>query len=224
MSSKLIALIPARMGSQRLKRKNLREIDGVPLITHAIRKCVAARVFDSIFVNSENLHFQKIAESEGVRFHQRPAELGNSTATSEQYIAEFLEQHKCERLVQVHSIAPLLSVSDIRRFAEAFAKSDSDVLLCVTREQIECLYGGRPINFSLDEKTNSQDLTPVERVTWSITGWKRGKYLEAVTSGRCATYHGKVGTFNVDRAAGHIIQTEEDLQIAQALWSLKSDE
>ena len=33
-----IAMIPARMGSQRLKQKHLRELGGVPLITHAIHK------------------------------------------------------------------------------------------------------------------------------------------------------------------------------------------
>ena len=45
------ALFPARMGSQRLVRKNLRESGGVPLITRAILKCKAVMVFNEIWVN-----------------------------------------------------------------------------------------------------------------------------------------------------------------------------
>ena len=56
-----IAMIPARMGSQRLKQKNLRTLAGLPLITHAIRKCKAAHVFDEIWVNSEHERFGEIA-------------------------------------------------------------------------------------------------------------------------------------------------------------------
>jgi len=47
-------MIPARMGSQRLKLKSLRDLGGVPLITRAIRKCMAAGVFGEIWVNSEH--------------------------------------------------------------------------------------------------------------------------------------------------------------------------
>ena len=53
----VLAMIPARMGSQRLKRKNLRELGGVPLIIRAIRKCLAAGVFDEVWVNSEHPTF-----------------------------------------------------------------------------------------------------------------------------------------------------------------------
>jgi CMP-N-acetylneuraminic acid synthetase len=88
----VIAMIPARMGSQRLKHKNLRELAAVPLITRAILKCRAAKVLDEIWVNSEPPSFGDIAASEGVRFHQRPEALGNNQATSEQHVAEFLEQ------------------------------------------------------------------------------------------------------------------------------------
>ena len=62
----IIAMIPARMGSQRLKKKNLRELHGVPLITRAIRKCKEAQVFDEIWVNSENIQFGEIAALEEV--------------------------------------------------------------------------------------------------------------------------------------------------------------
>ncbi len=47
------ALIPARMGSQRLVRKNLRKLGGVPLITRSIFKFKAAMVFNEIRVNSD---------------------------------------------------------------------------------------------------------------------------------------------------------------------------
>lgn len=213
-------MIPARMGSQRLTRKNLRELHGVPLIVRAIRKCQEAGVFDEVWVNSEHPDFGPIAEAEGARFHRRPEHLGNDQATSEQFVAEFLEHHACERLFQVHSIAPLLTVADVRGFVTAMAESDLDVLLSVVEEQLECAYRGQPVNFTYAEKTNSQDLDPIQRIVWSITGWRRTPYLEAIRGGGCATYAGRVGFFPVNRMAGHVIKTEEDLCIAEALFPI----
>ena len=89
----LIAMIPARMGSQRLKQKNLRKINGVTLIAHAIRKAKAAGVFDEIWVNSEHPTFGDIASQEGVFFHRRPDVLASNTATSEDFVYEFLTNH-----------------------------------------------------------------------------------------------------------------------------------
>lgn len=212
------------MGSQRLKRKNLRELNGVPLITRAIRKCKAADVFDAIWVNSEHPAFGEIAAAEGVSFHQRPEALGNNQATSEQYIAEFLENHPCDFVVQVHSIAPLLTVEEIRSFVSALRGSDLDGLLAADLVQIECAYRGRPVNFSFAEKTNSQDLEPVQRLTWSITAWRRSTYLAAVGAGQCATYAGRIGFHPVSALAGHVIKTEQDLRIAEALLPLLEKE
>jgi len=219
-NKKIIAMIPARMGSQRLKQKNLREIDGVPIITRAIRRCQDACIFDEIWVNSEHPYFGEIAKQEGVLFHQRPEELGRNTATSEQYIYEFLKNHDGEFLIQVHSIAPLLTTEEIKGFAAFFPNSPYDVLLSIVNEQIECSYGGKPVNFTYEEKTNSQDLAPVQRITWSITGWKRSTYLKAFESGKCATYSGAVGYYPISRMAGLIIKTEEDLKMAEALHPL----
>lgn len=215
-----IAMIPARMGSQRLKQKNLREIDGIPIITHAIRKAKAASIFNEIWVNSEDIAFKKIAEAEGVFFHHRPNELANNQATSEQYIYEFLKKHPCDVLIQIHSIAPLLSAKEIKNFVEYFHKNSFDVLLSVVEEQIECAYKDKPINFSFDQKTNSQELIPIQRITWSISGWRTLGYIKAYEQGKCATYFGQIGFFPISRSAGHIIKTEEDLKIASALKAI----
>jgi CMP-N-acetylneuraminic acid synthetase len=216
-----LAMIPARMGSQRLKQKNLRELGGVPTIVRAIRKCQTAGCFDAIWVNSEHDAFGEIAAAEGVHFHKRPEHLANNTATSEDFVNEFLQAQPCDRVFQVHSIAPLLTAAQVREFVDAMIASDVDTLLSCTHEQIECALDGEPVNFSFTEKTNSQELRPVQRISWSITGWRRDTYLAAFEAGKTATYSGTIGFHVLDRLAGHIIKTEEDLQIAEALLPLR---
>jgi len=216
----ITAMIPARMGSQRLPRKNLRELGGIPLITRAIRKSKETNIFDEIWVNSEHSSFADVAKSEGVSFHKRPSELASNTATSEDFVYEFLQQHPCDYLIQIHSIAPLLAAKTVKKFVETLVNSDADVLLSVVKEQIECACDDKPINFSFESKINSQELKPIQRVTWSISGWRSANYTAAYESKQCATYAGKVAFFPIDRLAGHIIKREEDLKIAEALLPL----
>ena len=159
--------------------------------------------------------------AEGVHFHQRPEALGNNQATSEQFVAEFLTKHPCDFVFQVHSIAPLLTVDEVRRFVQAMAGDQYDALLSYEAIGIECALAGQPVNFTFAQKTNSQELTPVQRIAWSITGWRRSTYLEAALAGRCATYAGRVGFFQVDHLAAHVIKTEEDLQLAEAINHLR---
>jgi CMP-N-acetylneuraminic acid synthetase len=217
---KIIAMIPARLGSQRLKQKNLRTIAGAPLIVHAIRKCKAAEVFDEIWVNTEADEIGQYARQEGVGYHKRSPELANNQATSEDFVEEFLQKHSCDYVVQVHSIAPLLTVNEVREFVELLKKDQPDALFSTTAHRLECLCEGKPVNFTFQEKTNSQDLAPVQEITWSITAWRRKSFLAARSAGSTATYAGNRQFFPVDRLAGLVIKTEVDLQQAEALWSL----
>ena len=95
--------------------------------------------------------------------------------------------------------------------------SEADVFLSCIEDQIEVSYQNVPVNFTFNEKTNSQDLKPLQRITWSITGWKRETYLQAIADGKCATYTGNVMFFAVDPISGHVIKTQQDLDIAEAL-------
>lgn len=214
-----LAVIPARMGSQRLKQKNLRELGGVSLIARAIRKAKAAGVFDEVWVNSEHPVFGDIAAKEGVAFHRRPEALGNNSATSEDFIYEFLQSHPCDYVFQVHSIAPLLDVDEIQAFVRSTTESEYQVMLSYVPEQIECALDGRPVNFTFAVKQNSQDLHPIQRVTWSITGWHAPSFMAGHEADGNGTYSGKVGFHPISRAAGHIIKTQDDLDLAEAMLS-----
>ena len=217
---KIIAMIPARLGSRRLKQKNLFSFRGKPLIAHAIEKCLKVELFDEVWVNSESNIIGETACKYGAQFHLRPAALANNQATSEQFVYEFLKNHQCDYLVQVHSIAPLLSNNDIDNFIYRLISEKPDVLLSAINEQIECILDEQPINFTFDRKENSQDLTPVQRITWSITAWKSSTYIDAFEQGKTATYCGKVKIATVNQLSGHVIKTLEDIKIAEALWPL----
>ena len=55
-------MIPARMGSKRVKKKNLRLINGKPLISYIIETIKQCDCFDEIYLNSEAMIFKEIAD------------------------------------------------------------------------------------------------------------------------------------------------------------------
>jgi hypothetical protein len=99
-------------------------------------------------------------------------------------------------------------------------KDECDALMSVVDENLECVFKGEPVNFTFAEKTNSQDLVPIQRIVWAATAWRRETFLAAAEAGQCATYSGRVGYFPVGRMAGHVIKTQEDLDVATALYPI----
>lgn len=211
-------MIPARLGSQRLKKKNLKKFGELTLIEYAIKRCLDAKIFDEIYVNSEADVFEKFASKFGVRFYERPEILGNNESTSEEFVKDFLINTDCTSLFQVHSITPLLSADQIRDFV-LFSEENShfDTVLSCIEDQIEVAYQNKPINFSFANKTNSQDLKPSQRITWAVTKWDKNTYLSAVANKNVGTYSGNIGFFPVGAYSGLAIKSQEDLKIANAL-------
>lgn len=72
-----IAVIPARGGSKRIPRKNLRPFNGVPLMQYAIDACHAAGCFAEVVVTSEDADIGGLSQSLGARWHQRPEALAD---------------------------------------------------------------------------------------------------------------------------------------------------
>ena len=68
-------MIPARLGSKRIYNKNLRILNGKPLISYIIESAIAAKCFDEIYINSESDIFEEIADTYQINFYKRPSEL-----------------------------------------------------------------------------------------------------------------------------------------------------
>ena len=106
--SKLIAMIPARIGSQRLKFKNFALVNGKPLISYAIKNSIKSKIFDKIVLNSDSELFKSISKEYKVDFYLRNKKLGGPLVRSDDVVFDFLNKyHNYDYLFWINPISPL---------------------------------------------------------------------------------------------------------------------
>ena len=113
---KIIAMIPARLGSKRVPKKNLRLLNGRPLISYSIETAVKSKIFDEVYVNSESNIFSKIAEEYGAKFYKRPSFLSKDSTNNDQFCIDFLNNITGDILIQILPTSPLISSLEIKNF------------------------------------------------------------------------------------------------------------
>lgn len=217
---KIVAMIPARLGSKRIKHKNLRLLDGKTLCHHVITKCQQSGIFDEIYINSESEIFHKLADECGVRFFKRSELLARDNITNDLFANDFLEHVQCDILIQVNPTSPFISVQEIKKFVNFMNEGNYDTLHSVKRERIEAIFKGKPLNFNpLKIMPKSQDLEPVFLFSSGIMGWKSQRHLENMKELGCATYggKGKTGYFVLKGYSTVDIDEEEDFQLAEII-------
>ena len=218
---KLILMMPARLGSQRLKKKNLIKFNGRPLLLHNLIKARQLDIFTKIYVNTESNEIGKVATENGFDFYKRDKKLANSKSTSESFVYDFLKNVDCDYLIQLHSIAPLITKDEIISFIEYLTQNNLDTLLSYQKIQIECLLGKSPINFNLEKKENSQELEFIKRISWAITGWKRSSYINSYENRKCATYNGKIDFFEISEKSSMVIKDIDDFNLIHSIYNAK---
>lgn len=213
--SKIVAMIPARIGSTRLKMKNLALIDGKPMIYYTIKAAQESGVFDRIVLNSDSDVFEKIAERYGVEFYRRPEHLGSSTTKSDDVVLDFMEKHPSEIVAWVNPTSPLQTGKEVAGVMNHFVNEQLDSLITVKDEQVHSIFNNEPINFSLTGKfAQTQDLTPVQPFVYSVMAWRVAPFVERMKQEGFAFFVGKVGYYPVSKLSGVIIKTESDLRMA----------
>ncbi len=121
MIPRTLGVIPARGGSKRVPRKNLRLLCGVPLIGYTIRACQAASKLTDWVVSTEDSEIRDVALSYGARIVKRPEELAQDDTTSGAVLRHALQWMEDERghydmVVCLHPTSP---IRDARHIDEA---------------------------------------------------------------------------------------------------------
>lgn len=214
----IIALIPARLGSNRVKAKNLRLLNGKPLIYYAINTCKNVGMFNKVYINSDSDLFGTIAHRYGVDFYKRPAELATSQSMIDEYLYEFLSHVKCDILAVVNPTSPFLKVEEVEGALNNFIENDFDTQLACQDIKTHSFYNNAPINFSTNGKhPRSQDLIPVKALNFAITIWKSESFIAQYEKCGHAVYTGKIGLYSFHGLSTIDIDWEEDFKLAEII-------
>jgi len=133
-----IAIIPARGGSKRIPRKNIKSFCGKPIISYAIKTAQASKIFDRIIVSTDDLKIAKIAKKYGAEVpFLRPKKLSSDYATTTQVIAQVLKNLEAESsnprfVCCIYPTAPLMLVSDLTRGLKKIKTTKSQFVFSVT--------------------------------------------------------------------------------------------
>lgn len=116
ISSKRICIIPARGGSKRIPRKNIRQFAGKPIIAHSISAALASNCFDEVMVSTDDEEIAGIAREHGahVPFLRSALTSGDFAGTLD-VVVEVLERYRAENQQEfqlgclLYATAPLVT-------------------------------------------------------------------------------------------------------------------
>lgn len=130
--------ICARGGSKGVKGKNLRPLDGMPLIAHSIRQAKRSGLFDAVSVSSDSEAILDVARAEGVDVAVRRADaLASDTAAKVPVIRDCMLRTEealdltCDMVVDLDATSPLREVDDIRDVVELMERSGASNVFTV---------------------------------------------------------------------------------------------
>lgn len=227
-----LALIPARGGSKRIPRKNIRPFAGRPVIAWSIAAAQASGLFDRIVCSTDDDEIAEVAQAHGAEApFRRPAELSDDHATTLAVVQHALdwadgEGLAVEALCCIYPTSPFVTGSSLRRAYEQLETSGAGYCFPVARfpapiqRAIRIGADGRAGMFQPEHfGTRSQDLEPAY--------FDAGQFYW----GRPAAWREGLRMFGPDSAPMEIplwrtadIDTPDDWARAERLWQALSDE
>ncbi len=221
-----LAIIPARGGSKRIPRKNIRSFHGKPIIAYSIEVALKSGLFDEVMVSTDNAEIAEVAKKYGANVPFLRSEANsNDNATTMQVIREVINFYKERSLVFVevcciYATAPLVLVEHLKKGLELLQETEVNSVFPVVPYSF-------PIqrSFSIDDNnfaalhwpehvnTRSQDLPPAyhDAGQWY---WLKPSKL----SDRIFTDQSKVIILSGMEVQD--IDNEDDWKLAEMKWTI----
>jgi pseudaminic acid cytidylyltransferase len=112
--AKTIAIIPARGGSKRIPRKNIKDFHGKPLIAYSIETALASKLFDKIIVSTDDNEIAEVAKKYGAEVpFIRPTELSDDFSGTKDVVEHAIsylqdQGESYDYVCTIYATAPLL--------------------------------------------------------------------------------------------------------------------
>ena len=134
--SNILCTICARGGSKGVKNKNIKELNGKPLIAYTIEQAKASGLFEHIVISTDSDDIANVAKQYGAEvFFKRSEEMASDTAGKLDVIKDAFERSEkyynktFDYLIDLDATAPLRSVEDIINSFKQFKENNNDNLI-----------------------------------------------------------------------------------------------
>lgn len=178
----MLAVIPARGGSKGVPGKNIRDLNGKPLIAYTIEAAVVSDIFDTIIVSTDSQEIANVAVSYGVEVpFIRPDELAGDTISSDDVIRHALAYYdelgvKHTEVCKLQPTSPLRNARHLKEAYKLFRDRQADFVVSVCECEHSPLWAGiidsdlRLDNFITEEAKRAcrQDLPTYYRLNGAI--------------------------------------------------------
>ncbi|WP_027371205.1 cytidylyltransferase domain-containing protein [Desulfovermiculus halophilus] len=136
MKNNILIVIPARGGSKGIPRKNIRSLNGKPLLSYVIKTALISSYNPDIYVSSDDEEILAIAEKYGVNIHNRTSKNAQDSTTLDPVIynafkhASKVNEKKYDIIVTIQPTSPLLSVRSLDKALEKIlGNQDIDTII-----------------------------------------------------------------------------------------------
>jgi CMP-N-acetylneuraminic acid synthetase len=223
-----LAVIPARGGSQRLPRKNIRNLHGKPMIVYTIEAALQSELFDRVIVSTDDIEIAQISQKAGaeIPFLRDPCLADHRTHVSAA-TADALDRmeagtHPFDHVAQMMACCPLRTAADICNSYEQFLTTDADSQVSVSRYtwlnpwrafRRDAKFCIAPL-FPEQESARSQDLPALFCIVGAVW-WAKAAVLR-----KERTYHVRARTgCEIPWQRSVDIDTVEDFRLAEILMA-----
>lgn len=134
---KNLAIIPARSGSKGLKDKNIKLLNGKPLIAYTIEAAIKSKMFDEVMVSTDSEEYADIAKKYGANVpFMRNSELSNDTASSWDVVRDVFDKYKeagkeFDTVALLQPTSPLRTAEDIIDGYKIFNEKNANAIVAV---------------------------------------------------------------------------------------------
>lgn len=225
MNDSILSIIPARSGSKGLKDKNIKELNGKPMIAYTIEAALKSGIFKDVIVSTDSTKYAEISKKYGAQVpFIRPKELANDYASSNDVVLHVLEEmeklgKKYDYFMLLQPTSPLRTAKHIIEAYELLQEKDANSVVSVCEvDHSPLLMNTLDDSLSLDkfiDKKNikrRQDLPKYFRINGAIYLAKVEHFVKYKNF-----YKEKSFAYIMDKKESIDIDNEIDFQLAQIL-------
>jgi N-acylneuraminate cytidylyltransferase len=135
--TKAICIIPARGGSKRIPKKNIKLFHGKPIIRYSIEIALKSNIFDDIYVTTDDIKIAEISKNCGAKIINRPKNIADDFSSSSEAVDNAINQLKNKGIIfdyvcTIYATAPLLQEIYLQQGYNEIKKNISKMVFSVT--------------------------------------------------------------------------------------------